>query len=284
MIKVLKSGFYTTIQDLGRFKYQDFGVPISGVMDDYSAQFANALLNNDKNDAVIEITMGGPSLQFECHTMICISGADMSPKLNGNEIKLNEIIPIKPNDVLTFGKLNYGLRSYLAVKGGFKTELKLDSYSMYKNVTSKFNIEANDVLKINETLPFDSSKYATLKFNKSIFESNVIEAYKGPEFEFLPPNEQNELFEKEFTISNLNDRMAYQLEEPFKNELKPIITSLVLPGTVQLTPSGNLIILMRDCQTTGGYPRILQLKESSINCLAQKFKGQKIRFQLLNYN
>ena len=65
MIKVIKSGFYTTIQDLGRFGYQDFGVPVSGVMDEYSAQFANALLNNDKNDAVLEITMNGPTLQFD---------------------------------------------------------------------------------------------------------------------------------------------------------------------------------------------------------------------------
>ena len=89
MIKVIKSGFYTTIQDLGRFGYQDFGVPVSGVMDEYSAQFANALLNNDKNDAVLEITMNGPTLQFDGYTLICISGADISPMLNGKEIKMN---------------------------------------------------------------------------------------------------------------------------------------------------------------------------------------------------
>lgn len=283
MVKVLKSGFYTTIQDFGRFGYQEFGVPISGVMDCYSAQFANALLNNDKNNAVLEITMSGLSLQFECHAMICISGADMSPKLNGKDLKMNSIITIEPNDVLTFEKLKYGLRSYLAVKGGFQTEIKLNSRSMYKNVTSKFKIETNDELQIIETQPSDSNKYALLKFNTSVFESNTIEVFKGPEFEFLPPNQQKELIEREFTISNLNNRMAYQLEEPFENDLSPIITSMVLPGTVQLTPSGNLIILMRDCQTTGGYPRILQLKESSINNLAQKYQGQKIRFKLLNY-
>lgn len=284
MIKVLKPGFYTTIQDLGRFSYQDFGVPISGVMDVYSAQFANVLLNNDNNDAVMEITIYGPSLQFHCHTIICVSGAELSPMLNNNEIKLNTTISVKPKDVLSFGKLKCGLRSYLAVKGGFQTEFKLNSRSMYKNVTSKFKIEVNDDLQINETLPIDTSKYATLKFNKAIFDSNTIEVFKGPEFELLTPNQQQKLFNQDFTISNLNNRMAYQLEENFENSLSSIITSLVLPGTVQLTPSGNLIVLMRDCQTTGGYPRIFQLKESSINCLAQKFKGQKIRFQLLDYN
>ena len=199
----------------------------------------------------------------------------MVPMLNGKEIKMNTIISVNPNDVLTFGKLNYGFRSYLAIQGGFQSELKLNSKSMYKNVTSKYKIEANDTLQCNESSPSESSKFATLKFNMTIFNSNIIEVYKGPEFELLSSIQQKQLFDLDFTISNLNDRMAYQLEENLENDLIPIITSLVLPGTIQLTPSGSLIVLMRDCQTTGGYPRILQLKESSINCLAQKYKGQK---------
>jgi len=73
--------------------------------------------------------------------------------------------------------------------------------------------------------------------------------------------------------------MAYQLNERIENNLKPIITSLVLPGTVQLTPSGQLIVLMRDCQTTGGYPRVLQLCEKSISILSQKFTGNTIHFE-----
>jgi allophanate hydrolase subunit 2 len=91
------------------------------------------------------------------------------------------------------------------------------------------------------------------------------------------------LFKQEFTISKDNNRMAYQLDEIITNELGDIITSLVLPGTVQLTPSGKLIVLMRDCQTTGGYPRILQLSDNSIDTLAQKMTGQKITLQLLEY-
>jgi len=265
MVRVIKSGFYTTIQDLGRVGYQDYGVPISGAMDQYSAQFANALLNNDKNDAVLEITMTGPTLEFHCHASICISGADMSPKLNDSNIKLNTAIVVKPNDIVSFGKLNCGFRSYLAVYGGFQTEVKLKSRSMYKSITDKFKIEANDDLAVNESEHNESNKNAILKYNSKIFNSNSLEVFKGPEFELLTPHQQDQLTRQEFTISSLNDRMAYQLKELFKNNLKSIITSPVLPGTVQLTPSGNLIILMRDCQTTGGYPRILQLKETAIN-------------------
>lgn len=281
MVKVVKPGFYTTIQDLGRFGYQDYGVPVSGAMDHYSARFANALLNNDKNDAVLEITMTGPNLEFLCHTSICISGADMSPMLNDLSIKLNTITVVKPNDILSFGKLNQGFRGYLAVSGGFQTELKLKSRSMFKNITTKFKIETNDSLAVNESRQNETNKNAILKYNSKIFDSNCLEVFKGPEFELLSSLQQNQLFLQNFTISNLNDRMAYQLKELFKNDLKSIITSPVLPGTVQLTPSGNLIILMRDCQTTGGYPRILQLKEAALNVLSQKYSGQKIQFQLL---
>jgi biotin-dependent carboxylase-like uncharacterized protein len=281
MVKVIKPGFYTTIQDLGRFDYQDYGVPVSGAMDQYSAQFANVLLNNNENTAVMEITMTGPTLEFNCHTLICISGADLSPKLNDLGIKLNSIIEVKPNDKLSFGKLNYGFRSYLAVSGGFLTDIKLMSRSMYKNITTKVKIDANDLLIINEFNQINAYKHAKLKLNSENFNSNVLEVFKGPEFEYLTLEKQAQLFNNKFTISNLNNRMAYQFKEPLKNNLNPIITSQVLPGTVQLTPSGNLIVLMRDCQTTGGYPRILQLKETSINVLSQKMTGQTLQFKLL---
>ena len=282
MVKVIKPGFYTTVQDMGRFGYQDYGVPISGVMDKYSAQFANALLNNDNTEAVLEITMSGPELQFDCCTSICISGADMSPKLNRTDIKLNTVIPIKPKDILSFGKLKEGFRSYLAVAGGFQSEAILKSRSMFKNITSKVKIEYNDSFMIKDSIPIETDKHASLKFNSSILTSNVIEVFKGPEYYLLTFEQQKQLQNQEFTISNLYDRMAYQLKELLSNNLKSIITSPVLPGTVQLTPSGNIIVLMRDCQTTGGYPRIFQLKENSINVLAQKYQGNTIRFRLLD--
>lgn len=281
MIKVIKPGFYSTIQDLGRFGYQDYGVPVSGAMDQYSVQFANALLNNNENDSVLEITMTGPTLVFQSHTLICISGADLSPKLNDLSIKLNTVIAVKPNDILSFGKLNYGFRGYLAVSGGFQTEIKLKSRSMYKNITTKLKIETNDMLMIHEFNQTKTNKHSSLKYNSELFSSTILEVYKGPEFELLTPAQQDQLFNKKFTISNLNDRMAYQFSEFFENHLKPIITAPVLPGTVQLTPSGNLIVLMRDCQTTGGYPRILQLKETSIHVLSQKMTGQFLKFKLL---
>lgn len=278
MVKVIKTGFYTTLQDLGRFDFQDYGIPVSGVMDQYSTKIANSLLGNEQNAAVLEITMTGPTLQFLKPTAICISGADMSPTINEKLIKLNTVYSLKAMDVLSFGKLHYGFRSYLAVYKGFKTESTLKSKSMYKPVTVNSTINIGEIIgfsEFDETFPITNSH---LKLNKQHFETQEIEVYEGPEFDMLNSNLKQALFLQSFTISKENNRMAYQLEDEFINDIEPIITSLVLPGTVQLTPAGKLIILMRDGQTTGGYPRVLQLKESSINRLSQKYTGNLIKF------
>ena len=108
-----------------------------------------------------------------------------------------------------------------------------------------------------------------------------IEVYKGPEFKYLGKDQQNLIEKKIFQISSLNNRMAYQLKEKFTHSLPQIWTSPVIPGTVQCTPDGSLIILMRDSQITGGYPRLLQLTESSIQLISQKTTNSEIRFQIL---
>lgn len=281
MIKVLKPGFYSSIQDFGRIGFQKYGVPYSGVMDVYAAALANHVLGNKESASVIEMTMTGATLQFCSNTYICISGADMIPKLNGINISLNKSIKIVTGDIVSFGKLNTGFRCYLAVLGGFKTETIMHSQSMYKGVTSQFVISKNDELKININISFLERKYASIKVKNEYFLKDKIEVFKGPEFDCLSKKQQENLLGMPFVISKDNNRMAYQLVELLENSLEPIITSAVLPGTIQLTPSGKLIILMRDCQTTGGYPRVLQLKESSINILAQKFTGNVISFRLV---
>ncbi|GGK15886.1 KipI antagonist [Yeosuana aromativorans] len=281
MVEVVKAGFYDTIQDLGRAGFQHYGVPYSGVMDMYAAALANSLLGNDLHASVMEITMTGPVLKFHCNTNICLSGADMSPTLNSQSILNNTAIAVKTGDVLSFGKLRHGFRCYLAVSEGFKTETVMNSFSMYKGITTKHKLDKNDRLPISESVAF-KIKNASLKIDDSYLNTNIVEVFEGPEFHHLSKQQKKVLFSKEFAISKYNSRMAYQLVETLDNTLKPIITSLVLPGTVQLTPAGKLIVLMKDCQTTGGYPRVLQLKESALDVLAQKFSGNPIRFQLID--
>lgn len=283
MIKVLEAGFLTTVQDSGRFGFAEFGVPVSGAMDLYSFELCNRILNNSITDATIEITLGRCKLQFLVNTEICISGADFSPMLNGNSISLNTKIPIISNDVLSFGKVNYGVRCYVAVKGGILSKKVLNSRSFYENITEKAKIEKGDVLQILEIKTIVKPSNTSVKINYNHFNNKTLACYKGPEFELLSKEIQHELFSKDFTISSSNNRMGYKLKEALtKIKKSEILTSGVLPGTVQLTPSGILIILMRDCQVTGGYPRVLQLTDASINCLSQKYTNQIINFSLLS--
>jgi biotin-dependent carboxylase-like uncharacterized protein len=280
VVKVLKEGFYSTLQDLGRIGFEKYGVPVSGVMDKYSAQLANAILHNNENDALLEITMTGPELEFNQDTLICITGAIMNPKLNQQAIKQNHVVSVKAGGILSFAKLERGFRAYIAVSGGFKTEIIMNSRSMYNHITKQVKLNCGDAIQIETNAISLVQANAAIKVNDNHFTSNEIKVFKGPEFDKLSKKQQKMLFQQNFKISNNNSRMAYQLNELLENKLKPIITSPVMPGTVQLTQSGKLIILMRDCQTTGGYPRILQLSESSINILSQKFTENTIRFKI----
>ena len=282
MVEVLKTGFYDSIQDMGRVGFQEYGVPYSGVMDYYAASLANNLLGNDENASVLEITMTGPTLKFHCNTAICVTGANLSPSLNEKPVELNVVTQITKDDILSFGRLVHGFRAYLAVLGGFKTETVYGSQSMYNGVTKKYKVSKNDLLPITAFSYLDlNKKHASIKVNKSYFETKILKVFKGPEFNQLSKAQIEILFSTEFTVSKNNNRMAYQMDQIFENNLEPIITSLVMPGTVQLTPAGKLIVLMRDCQTTGGYPRILQLEEKAIDVLSQKYTGQIVQLKLI---
>ena len=133
---------------------------------------------------------------------------------------------------------------------------------------------------ISQYLSSVETKNAKVRFYSSYFESPILKVTKGPEFSKLSLEQQELLCSQNFEVSKHNNRMAYQLLPLFHNSLDSIFTAPVLPGTIQLTPSGQLIVLMKDCQTTGGYPRVLQLTEESINILSQKFTGASVLMRL----
>lgn len=280
-ILILAEGFHSSIQDLGRKGYRSFGVPISGAMDKYSAILANKLLNNEESMPVLEMTLIGPKILFEDNSLIVITGADISPAINDTPIKMNYIYEVKTSDVLSFGSLLSGTRAYLGVKGGFLTEKKLNSYSYFDGITSQEVVSKGDRLKIatyDAGLEVSSSK---IKVKSAHFEAKKLDVTKGPEYHRLTKEHRDLLFSKKFKIGGMNNRMGYQLKNKFLSLKEDgIITSTTIPGTVQLTPSGTLIIMMRDCPTTGGYPRILQLTDLAINQLAQKKENDVFKFDL----
>ncbi len=278
MLRVVHTGFFTTIQDEGRFNFRDKGVPVSGAMDSYSAKMANTLLNNDEGDALLEITMTGPTLAFEAPTYIAITGADMSASINGKPVPNYKVHPIHSGDVVSFGKLINGFRSYLAVRNGFKTEKVLSSRSYFKPITLLNRINEYMELPYEPVTEFEPK---ILDIRPAPFhKEQLLNVKPGPEYRLLEDQHLELLFSKEFSIAKENNRMAYQLVEMIPGHSKTLLTSATLPGTVQLTGAGKLIILMRDGQTTGGYPRILQMSERAVSMLSQKKNGDRVSFKL----
>ena len=151
--------------------------------------------------------------------------------------------------------------------------------TLEKAIEIAVNIDKNEKIELN-TDSVDIPK-ESLKLDKSIYDTPTLNVYLGPEFYKLSKTIQYQLFNAEFSLSSIQNRMAYQVQEKLSNELDEIITGPVLPGTIQFTPSGKMIVLMRDAQVTGGYPRILQLSENSINVLAQKRTKSRIKFKLI---
>ncbi len=164
--------------------------------------------------------------------------------------------------------------------GGFNSPLILKSRSYYQGVTEQTKLSKGDVLLINKVTKLIVNR-ARIKIDPNHFDTQHIVVSKGPEFELLPEQTKTALLSQKFNISSQSNRMAYRLSHGNDNlQAQEIITSSVQPGTVQLTPSGALMVLMRDCQTTGGYARVLQLTEQSINRLAQKTATDSIVFEL----
>lgn len=278
MLKVLKSGFYTTLQDEGRFGFRDKGVPVSGAMDINVMRKANGLLENEDTASVLEITMTGPTLEFETDTFIALSGAEMSATLNNEPISNYMVIKVTAGDILSYGRLTKGFRGYLAIKNGFKSNVILGSQSQYYPVTSSGCLKDLEEIPYVEVSDFEA-KIQQIKV-QSFLEETVLEVYKGPEYDLLEKDHFETLFFKDFTVAKDYNRMGYQFEEKIKTHKISMLTSATLPGTVQLAPSGKLIVLMKDGQTTGGYPRILQLSDTAISILAQKKFGDVVSFKL----
>ena len=185
MMTILQAGLYTSIQDQGRYGYRNVGVPISGPMDHFHARLAKRLLNNPSDAAVLEITLQGPKLQFKKATSVVITGADLSPKLNDEAIKNNEIITIIEGDILSFGKRIYGVRAYLAVIGGFKTPIVMNSRSYYAAISGQSVIRDYDVIPYLPNDDFIGNSNESISSIKEHFNTNPLSVYKGPEYELL---------------------------------------------------------------------------------------------------
>ncbi|SNS46947.1 biotin-dependent carboxylase uncharacterized domain-containing protein [Belliella buryatensis] len=280
-IHFLKPGLMTSVQDQGRFGYADFGVPYAGAMDQLSYNQANMLLNNQEDAAVLEMAVLGPMMIFELPTRIVFSGAEADIFVNDQLQPIGKLIQIKADDQVKIGRFRKGQWLYMGIEGGIQSPEFLDSKSWYHGISEFSRVQKDSSICYLSEEHFSRSHYSHPKLSADWYQKEVIPAYKGPDWELLTIELQEKLTQQKFSISNISNRMGIHLTELLTNKLPSILTAPVYPGTVQLTPSGKLIVLMRDAQVTGGYPRILQLTDHSINVIAQKKFGENLIFSII---
>ncbi|MNJ91453.1 KipI antagonist [compost metagenome] len=288
-IKVIKGGLLTTVQDLGRKGYRKDGIIVSGAMDTLALEIGNLLLGNDTTEAGLECTLLGPKLLFETGQLVAITGGNLNPMVDDKPVKMWRPVFIPKGAVLSFGSAEAGCRCYLTVSGGFDLPKVLGSHSTY--LKAGFGGYKGRALKNEDELSFKKAyEPKGAVFNWSIglqlypeFNDNEIRVMKGPEYELFTGQSAGDLFNAYYMITKEADRMGYRLEGPalLLTEPKEMLSSAVTFGTIQVTSNGSAILLMADHQTTGGYPRVLQVITADLTKLAQMRSGQQIRFKLV---
>lgn len=283
-IHIAQAGLQTTIQDLGRPGYQAQGVPLSGALDRRSAIQANYLVGNALNEPLLEITLLGPKLNFEQGAQIALTGADLSATLEGQAIPTYQTIAVPAGTTLGFGKPQNGCRAYLAIGGQWKVKKWLGSASAATQqpelLTPDSILQKNSLFKVDvqqfikprmlqpEPLPIQDGHY-------------ILNVLPGPEFELFSRKTIASFFAQSYTITPNSNRMGYRLAPVIPGYFWPQenISSGIVPGTIQITNSGQPIVLLADAQTIGGYPRIATLSHDSLRHLAQLRPAERLRFQ-----
>ncbi len=307
-ISILRPGLLTTVQDLGRPAYQHLGIVVSGALDAVALRAANLLVGNDECAAGLEITLLGPTLRFEVGHLIALTGADLSPTLDGQPAPMHRPVAVRAGTVLAFGAARAGCRAYLAVAGGLAVPPVLGSRSTY--LRAGLGGWHGRALRAGDELPVGAPTAAGQQLRQAVVAASlatgcaapgwaaarwtpspglcrvprpqpIIRAVRGPEYEQFAGASQQAFWREPFIITPAADRMGYRLRGP---ELRrktdaELLSSAVTFGTVQVPPGGQPIALLADAQTTGGYPRLAQVITADFGTLAQARPGQALRFQ-----
>ena len=300
-LRIRRPGLLTTVQDLGRFGYQQDGIIVSGAMDATALRVGNLLVGNEENAAGLEITLLGPRIRFEADHLIALTGAHLSPTLNGQPVGRNRAVWVAAGTELAFGPAVAGCRAYLSVAGGVTVPPVLGSRSTY--LRAGFGGHEGRALRVGDGLPVGTptavgtrlvqllarpgAAWAAAGFTPGPTLSPrprhrpVLRAVRGPEYAQFSVESQRAFWKEPFTITSEADRMGYRLQGPAlaRPNATELLSSAVTFGTVQVPAGGQPIVLLADHQTTGGYPRLAQVISVDWPALAQAAPGQQLRFR-----
>ncbi len=287
-LEILQPGLLTTVQDRGRYGFQDSGFSVSGCMDAQALSQANILVNNTKEKAVLEMTFMGGTFLFHGHTYFALTGADMNPRLSGKEIQNQKAYEAKEGDILELAGAKTGRYGYLAVAGGILVDPVMGSFST--NLKCKLGGFEGRALKKGDLLPIQGdvkelwNMYLKEMPKKTYDQEILLRVVLGPQKEYFT-EKGLETFQKEaYALSEKSDRMGYRLEGEaieYKDTVD-ILSDGIVYGSIQVTPAGQPMVMMADRQTTGGYAKIGTVITPDLHLLAQCMPQAKVRFQAVS--
>lgn len=284
LFKVISPGLFTTIQDRGRYGYQRYGVPVSGVIDPFAAAIANLLVGNGDAAAVLECTVAGPAFRVLAPATVAVTGASMPIALNGAGVAGWSSFRVDSGDVLEIGQSQCGCRSYIAVTGGFEVPPVMGSRSCYPGA-GLGGLHGRPLHKDDQLHRGGGALVEPRQLPAPLVpryqERIILRAIAGPQDDFFEEGLWT-FFSESFAVSHEASRMGYRLTGPEIRQKtgKPasIISEASLPGSVQIPPNGQPIILLAE-QTVGGYAKIATVISSDLWRIGQAIPGDFIRFQ-----
>lgn len=281
-IRVAKPGFFTTVQDLGRYGYAHLGISPAGAADPLSFRIANLLVGNDENAPALEMTLLGATLEFEESAVVALTGASCECKAGFAPVPANAAFDLPAGATLKCASMTTGARCYLSVKGGFDTPLVMGSASTF--VAAHFGgfkgrrLQSGDVLQVRQ-----HGSFRTRSLRPSALDSlrapRPLRVTKGSQQDWFGPEAFEKLFSSAYIVSEQSDRRGLRLkgEAVRPREQSELLTDGIPLGAIQVPQDGQPIILFVDQQTTGGYPKIANVIAADIHRVGQLRPRDEVR-------
>ena len=283
-IMMISGGLMTTIQDAGRRGYQRYGMGVSGAVDVHSYVYANVLVGNTHNEAVLEVTIIGPTIEFTSNSVIAVTGGDLSPALDGSPLPMYRAVRVTKGSILTFGAVRSGCRAYISFAGGLAVAPVMGSRSTYLKANlggyEGRNLQAGDEIAFRRPASCPRN-LERRRMDPQIFNGDyTVRVLMGPQDDRFTRKGIETFLGSAYKVTSQFDRMGYRLAGPEIEHVTDgnIITDGISFGAIQVPDDHQPIIMLADRQTTGGYAKIANVINVDMPMVAQSKAGDTIRF------
>ena len=295
-LSVTRAGFLTSVQDLGRNGFRQFGVSFGGALDWHALRVANLLIGNHESDAGLEITLGGLRMRFEDKRVIAWCGGEFDVRVGSKPLPAGHSCLLDADDELTINQPKIGCRAWLTISGGIDVPLVLGSRST--DLRANFGGLDGRALRDGDGLPLGKQSEASqslidllreqrvaswsspAEWSNSAKTKTVLRVIRGVDWSRFNDVTIQRLTSDAFVVSPDSDRMGVRFDGPelSRNDDVDLVSEAVAPGTIQVPPSGRPILLLGDCQTVGGYPKIAHVITVDLPLAAQLRASDRVRF------